>query len=194
VAHLDAAGQFQGAAAVRGEVASAHLGGLDDAVPAEVAAGDEVVDVFSGLVGSGDPGGAADNAGINQVQKLGGAFAAQQGFVQREAGAEVALDDERLLLEVVTRLRSTARSPGTPMTTSWRSPVGSVTARTTFLRVSAAVHAPPSASLRGASSFDAVTRVSMVGVSGVSRTRAAGASLKSIPSGATVVTASRLAA
>ena len=80
------------------------------------------------------------------------------------------------------------------MTTIWRSPVGRVTARTTFLSVSAAVQAPPSASARGTRTLAASTRVSMVGVSGVSRTSAAGALLKSMSAGTTVVTASTLAA
>ena len=71
------------------------------------------------------------------------------------------------------RLRSTARSPGTPMTTSWRSPVGSVTASTTFFRVSAAAHAR---SPRGAIALAQATSESMVGVSGVSLTSKAGAS------------------
>ena len=44
-----------GTGAVGRRVAGAHLGGLDGAVGAEVAAGDEVEDVLAGHVGAGDP-------------------------------------------------------------------------------------------------------------------------------------------
>ena len=93
-----------------------------------------------------------------------------------------------------TRLRSTPRSPGTPMTTIWRSPVGRVDGEDDVLE---RVGGGPGAAVglaRGASTLAAATRVSIVGVSGVSRTSAAGALLKSMSAGTTVVTASTLAA
>ncbi len=101
MAHFDAAGGFQRTGTVGSFVAGAHVGALDDAVPAEVASGDEAEDVLAGLVGAGDPGGAADDAGIHEVEHLRGALGAQQRRVQGHAGAEVALHDQGLLLEVV---------------------------------------------------------------------------------------------
>src|SRR6478752_5718448 len=101
VAHFDAAGGFEGTGTVGCLVAGAHLGAFDDSVPAEVASGDEAKDVLAGLVGAGDPGRAADDAGIHKVEQLCGALAAQQRRIQGHAGAEVPLDDQGLLLEVV---------------------------------------------------------------------------------------------
>ena len=67
--------QLQRAAAVGHGVAVAHLGGLDRAAgrPAggEVTAGDEVDHVPAGLVGAGDPAGAADDARVEQVADAG---------------------------------------------------------------------------------------------------------------------------
>ncbi len=55
VPHLDAARRLQAVPARRAGVAVAHLGGLDGAVGGEVAPGDEVEDVPPALVGAGDP-------------------------------------------------------------------------------------------------------------------------------------------
>jgi len=77
------------------------------------------------------------------------------------------------------------------MTTGSRVPSGVTVMKTTFLRVSAAVQGR---SGRGWALLSSSTSVSMVGTSGVSTTRAAGASSHGTGSGAGTVTASTLAA
>ncbi len=88
---------------------------------------------------------------------------------------------------------STSRSPGSPIARSSTFPSGYVRRRTTFFSVSAAVQAR-SLRRRSARSFDRATSVSMVGVSGVSSTWAAGTSVWSSAAGAGVTTASTFAA
>ncbi len=74
---LDTAGQLQRTGSVRCRIAEHHLGGFDRAVGDEVASGDEVEDVAAGLVGSGDPAGAVDDAGVEQVPDLRRCFEAE---------------------------------------------------------------------------------------------------------------------
>ena len=89
-----------------------------------------------------------------------------------------------------SRLASTSRSPGTPTTSGSRLPSGWTRVTTTFFRVSAAVHGVS----RGNRALASATSVSMVGVSGVSSTCAAGVPAQSRAGGAGVVTASVFAA
>ncbi len=90
LADLDAAGEFERSGAVGGGVADDDLGGLDRAVGDEVTAGDEVEDVLSVLVGPGDPPGAGDDAGVEEVAQLRRALEAEDRVVEVEAGADVA--------------------------------------------------------------------------------------------------------
>ena len=83
-----------------------HLGGLDDAVPGEVPARDEVEHVLAGLVGAGDPAGAGDHARVDQVADLRLAGAAQH------LRADVALDQRRVLVELGERLHLGRRDLG----------------------------------------------------------------------------------
>ena len=137
-------------AAARAGVALAHLGGLDGAVGGEVAAGDEVEDVPAGLVGAGDPAGALDDAGVEEVADAGGRLLAEH------LGPDVALDQRGVLREVglvegararratsaaSSRFTSTSRSPGRPTTRGSRVPSGCDERDTTFFSVSAAVQA-----------------------------------------------------
>ena len=108
-----------------------HLGGLDDAVPGEVAAGDEVEHVLAGLVGAGDPAGAGDDAGVDQVADLRLALRAEHlrpdvALDQRGVAGEVGerLDLGRARPAASSRLASTSRSPGRPMTSGSRRAVG----------------------------------------------------------------------
>ena len=70
-----------------------------------------------------------------------------------------------------SRFSSTSRSPGTPIASGSRVPSGCSSTTTTFLSVSAACHGR---SLRGKAALRWSTSVSIVGVSGVSSTCAAG--------------------
>ena len=109
VAHLDAAGCHQLAGAVRCRVAFAHLARLDDAVGGEVSAEDQVRHVLALFVRAGDPAGTAHHAGVNEegdagcgshgVLVLG--VCTEQGCVQAQAGANVALDQLRERLQVL---------------------------------------------------------------------------------------------
>ena len=67
VADLDAAGDLDGRATRRADVAVEHFGGLDRAVASEVATGDQIDHVMVVVVGAGDPGGAVDDARVEQV-------------------------------------------------------------------------------------------------------------------------------
>ena len=87
-----------GPGAVGRGVAGEHLGGLDDAVPAEVPAGDEVEDVLARLVGAGDPAAAGNDARVDQVADLRLALAAQH------LRADVALHQRGVLVELGERL------------------------------------------------------------------------------------------
>ena len=166
--------------AVRARVAEAHLGGLDRAVAGEVAAGDEVDDVLARDVGAGHPAGALGDARVEQVADAGGALEPER------AGPDVALDERRGARRsrprvkastsagstwAPSRFSSTSRSPGTPMASGSRVPSGCTSMTTTFLSVSPAVHGRSS---RGKRSLRCATRVSIVGVSGVSSACAAG--------------------
>ena len=96
-----------------------------------------------------------------------------------------------------SRARSTSRSPGTPIASGSRRPsgcsssVGWTSMTRTFFRVSAAVHSRPSG--RAWSAFSAATRVSIVGVPGVSST-CAGPAVTGTAAAAGISTASTLAA
>ena len=92
-----------------------------------------------------------------------------------------------------SRFMSTSRSPGSPMTSGCDVPSGIRTFTTTFFRVSPACHARSPRASSGRE-LDTSTRVSMVGVSGVSSTCAAGSPSTEIGSGATLATASTFAA
>ena len=199
--HLDAARRLQPVPARRAGVTVAHLRGLDGAVGGEVAAGDEVEDVVAGRVGSGDPRGAVDDAGVDEVadagrvarcrarrdrcspwRASGGRRSPPPRTPRRAAGSTWA----------PSRFSSTSRSPGRPIASGSRVPSGWTRVTTTFFRVSAAVHARPSS--RGKASLRWSTRVSMVGVSGVSSTWAAGTPEASTASGTGTRMASTLAA
>src|SRR5699024_571180 len=93
LADLDTAGQLQRSGAVGGGIADGHLGGFDRAVGHEVAAGDEVEDVAAGLIGSGDPAGAVDDAGVEEIADLRRRFEAEDRVVEVVAGPDVALDE-----------------------------------------------------------------------------------------------------
>src|SRR5699024_9504111 len=58
----------------------------------EVAAGDEVEDVAAGLIGAGDPAGAVDDAGVEEIADLRRRFEAEDRVVEVVAGPDVALD------------------------------------------------------------------------------------------------------
>src|SRR5699024_1815150 len=87
------AGQLQRSGAVGGGIADGHLGGFDRAVGHEVAAGDEVEDVAAGLIGAGDPAGAVDDAGVEEIADLRRRFEAEDRVVEVVAGPDVALDE-----------------------------------------------------------------------------------------------------
>ena len=206
---LDTAGQLQRTGTVGCGVAEDHLGGFDGAVSGEVTTGDEVEDVAAGLVGAGDPAGAVDDARVEEVADLRGAFEAEDLIVEVVARSDVALDELRVGGEVLAgggleidlavaehsgaggAVEVDLTVAGRPMTMISRVPSGWVTAQTTFLSVSAAVQARSS---RGWFALAASTRVSIVGVSGVSSTWAAGEFSNGIVSGTIEVTASTLAA
>ena len=80
--------------AVRAGVAVADLGGLDRAVGGEVAAGDQVDDVAAVDVGAGDPAGALDDPRVDEVAD------ARRVLLPQHAGADVALDQRGVLLEL----------------------------------------------------------------------------------------------
>src|SRR6476646_11003097 len=95
VAHLDAArGLERAVLAVRAGVTVADLGGLDGAVRGEVTPGDQVDDVAAVDVGAGDPAGALDDARVDEVADARGVLLAQH------LGADVALDQRRVLPEL----------------------------------------------------------------------------------------------
>ena len=77
VADLHAAREFDRAGAVGRGVAGAHVRDLDEAVAGEVAAGDERVHVLLVDVRAGDPGGAVDDARVEQVADAGGRLLAE---------------------------------------------------------------------------------------------------------------------
>ena len=109
VAHLDTAGCHQFAGAVRCRVAFAHLTRFDDAVGGEVAAEDQVRHVLALFVCAGHPAGTAHHAGVNEEGNAGcGSYRilvlgvrTEQGRVQAQAGANVALDQLRVCLQVL---------------------------------------------------------------------------------------------
>ena len=109
VTHLDAAGCHQFAGAVRCRVAFAHLARLNDAVGGEVAAEDQVRHVLALFVCAGHPAGTAHHAGVNEEGNAGcGSYRilvlgvrTEQGRVQAQAGANVALDQLRVCLQVL---------------------------------------------------------------------------------------------
>ena len=109
VAHLDAAGCHQLAGAVRCRVAFAHLARLNHAVGGEVAAEDQVRHVLALFVCTGHPAGTAHHAGVNEEGNAGCGshrililgVRAEQGRVQAQAGADVALDQLRVCLQVL---------------------------------------------------------------------------------------------
>ena len=109
VAHLDTAGCHQLAGAVRCRVAFAHLARLDHAVGGEVAAEDQVRHVLALFVCAGHPAGTAHHTGVNEEGNAGcGSYrilvlgvCAEQGCVQAQAGANVALDQLRVCLQVL---------------------------------------------------------------------------------------------
>ena len=88
---------------------------------------------------------------------------------------------------------STSRSPGRPMTSGYDVPSGIATLTTTFFSVSPASHgrSPRASSGRALARS---TSVSIVGVSGVSSTCAAGSPSRATSAGGTLATASTLAA
>ncbi len=87
VADLDAAGDLDRRFADRAHVAVADLGSLDRAVGGEVTTGDEVDHVVARTIGAGDPGGAVDDAGIEEVPD------ARLLRGSEHTGADVALDE-----------------------------------------------------------------------------------------------------
>ena len=109
VAHLDTAGCHQLAGAVRCRVAFTDLARLDDAVGGEIAAEDQVCHVLALFVCAGDPAGTAHHAGVNEEGNAGcGSYrvlvlgvCTEQGCVQAQAGANVALDQLRECLQVL---------------------------------------------------------------------------------------------
>ena len=74
-----------GGTADRAGVAVADLGDVDGAVAGEVAAGHQVEHVAARNVRAGDPAGAVDDAGVEEVADAGGLLLAER------AGADVAL-------------------------------------------------------------------------------------------------------
>ena len=160
VANLDAASEFERTGAVWRGIARAHVGALDGAVAVKVAARGEFKDVLAGRVGAGYPACTRNDARVEQVRDRvvpppPPARPADRCLRPQGAWADVALDQFGVRLEVVLggrldaggasaasrRVMSASRSPGRPTTTRLRSPVGARTASTTFLSVSAAVHA-----------------------------------------------------
>ena len=109
MAHLDTAGCHQLAGAVRCRVTFADLARLDNAVGGEVAAEYQVCHVLALSVGAGDPAGTAHHAGVNEEGNAGcGSYrililgvCTEQGCVQAQAGADVALDQLRVRLQVL---------------------------------------------------------------------------------------------
>jgi hypothetical protein len=163
------------------DVADLDLGGLDGAVGAEVAPGDEPDDVLPGLLAPvthavpfGDPrvGEVTDaGRGSRRPERPGrcspepgrGAWRTRLVERQDDAGSTWA----------ARRFSSTWRSPGTPMTSgSAGVPSGWASRTTTFLSVSAAVQGRRR--FAGCASLRKSTRVSIVGVPGVSTTWADG--------------------
>src|SRR5699024_6449872 len=80
-----------------------HLGGFDRAVGHEVAAGDEVEDVAAGLVGTGDPAGAVDDARVDEIADLRRRVEAEDRMVEVVAGSDVAPDEFGVGGEVLGR-------------------------------------------------------------------------------------------
>ena len=108
MADLDAALQVEGTRSVGGQVALAHLGGLDGAIGREVAAHDEVQDVALLGVRARDPCGALDDARIHQVAHRTGDVAflindAPRRVGSQHRGADVAAHQFGVRLEVRIR-------------------------------------------------------------------------------------------
>ena len=109
VTHLDTAGCHQLAGAVRCRVTLAHLAGLQHAVGGEVAAEDQVHHVLALFVCAGHPAGTAYHARVHEEGDAGcgsrGVLVfgvrAKQGRIQAQAGANVALDQLRVGLQVL---------------------------------------------------------------------------------------------
>ncbi len=190
VTHLNPAGQLQFAGAVGSRVAGADLGDIDQPVGGEVPATDQIDHVLAGLVRTGHPGGALPHPRIDQVPdpaRIGGGPPLGDLSQAQRTRAEVALDQIRVLLEVSLgeRLDRGRLDVGlqalrldlaiTGQADRQRFP-GAIGMAQHHQHVLQRVGRGPGTIGRGCRWFSSVTRASMVGVSGVSTTRAAGAS------------------
>ena len=183
--------------AARALVAGAHLGGLDRAVGGEVTARDQVDHVAAGLVGAGDPAGPVDDARVDEVADAGGLVRAEH------PRADVALDQLGVVLEVLEdrgdgRFELGAQALLVDLTVAGEADgedlLRAVGRGHRDEDVLEGVAGRPGTVVPGERALRWSTSVAMVGVSGVSSTCAAGASVQSSAGGTGTRTASTFAA
>ncbi len=194
VADLDATGGHQGAGTVRRRVAVADLCGLDGAVGDEVTTGDEPEDVLAVLVRAGDPCRSVDHARVDEVTDTVGLqrLRTDVALDEERVGGEIGLVEQRDLRRLERRLETLVVDLAVSRDTD--SDQFPLSAGLPHLHEDV-LEGFGRVDRRGRGSWCAAsTSVPIVGVSGVSWTTASGSPSNGIGAGASVLTASTLAA